>query len=128
MSNNIIFTDDKLRIQFTNQKSLFSGGSVSILYTDISSLSSIKNPSKNAFILMGVMFILFAFFLFSYGPNFASIFILGFGIITTILGLIMPSNYLGVETRGGSQYWVNVNGRNIFEIIDDIEKKRKEKL
>jgi hypothetical protein len=126
MSNNVIFTDDKLRIQFTNQKNFFSGGSVSILYNDISSLSLIKNPSKIPYILTGAGSILFALYLSNYGPNYANNFLIGFGLLIIILGLIMPSNYLGVETRGGSQYWVNVKGRNIYEIIDEIEEKRKQ--
>jgi hypothetical protein len=125
MSSNVIFTDDKLRIEFKNQKNFFYGGSVSILYTDISSLSSIRNPAKIPYILIGAGSILFALYLSNFGPNYANNFLIGFGVLFIILGLIMPSNYLGVETRGGSQYWVNTKGRNIYEIIDEIEEKRK---
>jgi len=126
MSNNVIFTDDKLRIQYTDQKNLLSGGSVSILYTDISSLSSVRNASKIPFIIIGIACILFEFYLSNFSANTANIILIGFGVIILILGLIMQSNFLGVETRGGSQYWVNVKGRDIYEIIDEIEEKRKQ--
>jgi len=77
MSSNVIFTDDKLRIEFTNQKNFFSGGSVSILYTDISSLSSIRNPAKIPYILIGAGSILFALYLSNFGPNYANNFLIG---------------------------------------------------
>jgi hypothetical protein len=48
------------------------------------------------------------------------------GVLFIIWGLFMPSNFLGIETRGGSLYWVNVKGRDIYEVIDSIETKRKE--
>ena len=126
MSNNVIFTDDKLRIQYTDQKNLLSGGSVSILYTDISSLSSVRNAAKIPYIIIGIAGIFFAFYLPNFGANTANNILIGFSVIILILGLIMPSNFLGVETRGGSQYWVNVKGRDIYEIIDEIEEKRKQ--
>jgi hypothetical protein len=124
MSNSVTFADDKLRIQFINQKNLLSGGTVSILYTDISSLSVVKNDSKIILTLIGIASILFSFYL---GFNNDSVFLLvAIGVLLLLWGLITPSNFLGVETRGGSQYWVNVKGRDIFEVIDAIEKKRSE--
>jgi hypothetical protein len=123
MSDNVIFADDKLRIQFINKKNFLSGGTVSILYADISSLSVVKNDSKNILIISGIASILFSFYL---GFNNSEYILLAFGVIMIIWGLIMPKNFLGVETRGGSQYWVNVKGRDIYEKIDAIEKKRKE--
>ncbi len=126
MSNNVKFTGDKLRIQFTNQKNFLSGGSVSILYTDISSLSSVKNPAKIPYIIMGIACAIFGLYLSSSNFNNINNILIGFGVVMFIVGLIMPSNFLGVETRGGSQYWVNVKGRDIYEIIDEIEKNRKQ--
>jgi hypothetical protein len=52
--------------------------------------------------------------------------IFGFGLGTLIFAFLMPSEFLGVETRGGSKYMVKVNADSVIAVIEEIEKRRKE--
>lgn len=120
--NTINFTDDKLIIKIVDAKNYFPSGTVSVLFEDISSLSSMRNKAKIPFIITGVFCVAFQIYLGN--PPF-SYFLHLFGIVIFLWGLLLPSNYLGVETRGGSQYLVNVKGKDIFEVITSIEERRK---
>ena len=115
--NNVKFTDDKLRINYVNQKNLLSGGTVSILYQDISSMSVVRNDSKYWMIIIAIASIGFGLYL---GLDYGKLSIV-LGVIILIVGILIPKNYLGVETRGGSLYWGNVKGSNPEDLIDKIE-------
>jgi hypothetical protein len=120
--NTINFTDEKLIIKIVDAKNYFPSGSVSILYQDISSLSSMRCKAKIPFLIMGILFV--AFQIYIGNPSF-SYFLYLFGAVFFLWGLILPFNYLGVETRGGSQYLVNIKGKDVFEVINLIDDRRK---
>lgn len=126
-TKNVNFGEEKLRISIVDKNSITgNGGTVSILYEDISSLSVLNNPQKLATIVFGLIFLGFGIYMAtSYAQSNANYIVIGTSAFLLFLGLIMPKQYLGVETRGGSQYRVKVADREIIAIIDEIEKRRK---
>jgi len=126
-TKNVNFGEEKLRIKIVNKQSITGqGGTVSIMYEDISSLSVVKNPQKPGMTITSLLFIGVGVYMYSQSVIGSSpLFCIVSGLIFLIWSLMMPKEHLGVETRGGSQYLTNVPGAEIFEIIDEIEKRRK---
>lgn len=126
-TKNVNFGEDKLRIKVLDKKSFTGqGGTVSVMYEDISSLSVVKNNNKFPLIFYSIIFFGFGGYFYSHElTSLSPIFIL-LGLFFLLLFLITPKEHLGVETRGGSVYLANVPGTEIFEVIDEIEKRRKD--
>lgn len=121
---NVKFIDDKLKVNYINQKSLLSGGTVCLHYNDITSLSVVRNESKVWFIFLGLVSAGFGFY---FGLTNFNILLITFSLVVVVVGILLPSKYLGIETRSGSLYWVNVKGGDLEKLIDLIESKRTNK-
>ena len=56
-TKNVNFGEEKLRIKIVNKQSITGdGGTVSVLYEDISSLSVVKNPQKSVMVMFSLLF------------------------------------------------------------------------
>ena len=126
-TKNVNFGEEKLRINIVDKNSFIGkGGTVSILYEDISSLSVLNNPQKMTTLVFGIIFLgLGIYMAATLQASNATYLAIGCSAFIILMALLMPKEYLGVETRGGSQYRVKVPGAEILSIIDEIEKRRK---
>jgi hypothetical protein len=128
--------DNKIRVtgyQLGNSgdKSIFaSKSSISILFEDIASLSSITNKTRIKLIIYGIVLTILGIWILerhigrSYLQLFFYDYTLVFGIALLVLGLTQAKEFLQIETRGGSKIGVLYKG-NVIELIEDIEKLRR---
>ena len=120
-------SDDKVRL------TTIAKGQVSVLYEDISSLSTIPNPGKILLLLGGIFTGLFAlvFLYSSYSDDTDKLFLGILGVLFLFITIWLytkhkktPKQFLVVETRGGSKYNLLLDD-NDFNVIDEIENKRR---
>ena len=122
------FLDNKLRIEFK-----LTNSTESILYEDISSMSSSKVWGANMlYILLGFIFFIITFIIaFNVGDSEAAPVILVIGVAGFVAGFILSIIFkkiwddVVVETRGGKQVRFSVPEGKGIETVDSIENEKR---